>query len=147
MRGTLAATGQPRGTPIQTNSSLIRLAIRIDQREPFGMHPLIRDSLPTDVPMITAIYAHAVLHGNASFELDPPDATEIARRRNRGAAVHAPHRAAAHYGSHALHPTRRLQRHADRGRQNFFGESVASRRASRLAPGFAAIPGVSTSPG
>ena len=82
MRGTIAATCQPHGTPIQTNSSLIRLAIRIDQREPFGMHPLIRDSLPTDVPMITAIYAHAVLHGNASFELDPPDATEIARRRD-----------------------------------------------------------------
>ena len=77
MRGTIAATCQPHGTPIQTNSSLIRLAIRIDQREPFGMHPLIRDSLPTDVPMITAIYAHAVLHGNASFELDPPDATSL----------------------------------------------------------------------
>ena len=31
---------------------------------------------------ITAIYGHAVLHGNASFELDPPDAIEIARRRD-----------------------------------------------------------------
>lgn len=46
------------------------------------MSLLIRDSLPGDVPAITAIYGHAVLHGNASFELDPPDATEIARRRD-----------------------------------------------------------------
>ena len=46
------------------------------------MTPLIRDSLPGDIPSITAIYGHAVLHGNASFELDPPDAIEIARRRD-----------------------------------------------------------------
>ena len=45
-----------------------------------AMSLLIRDSLPTDVPEIAAIYGHAVLHGNASFELDAPDATEIARR-------------------------------------------------------------------
>jgi phosphinothricin acetyltransferase len=32
------------------------------------------------VPAITAIYAEAVLHGSASWELEPPDATEIARR-------------------------------------------------------------------
>ena len=46
-----------------------------------AMSLLIRDSLPTDVPEIAAIYCHAVLHGNASFELDAPDAAEIARRR------------------------------------------------------------------
>ena len=46
------------------------------------MSLLIRDSLPTDIPAITAIYGDAVLHGNASFELDPPDAAEIARRRD-----------------------------------------------------------------
>jgi phosphinothricin acetyltransferase len=43
---------------------------------------LIRDSLPGDVPAITAIYAHAVRYGNASFEFDPPDAMEIAGRRD-----------------------------------------------------------------
>ena len=43
---------------------------------------LIRDSLPGDVPAITAIYGHAVLYGNASFELEPPNATEIGRRRD-----------------------------------------------------------------
>ncbi len=43
---------------------------------------LIRDSRSDDVPAITAIYGHSVLHDNASFELDPPDAAEIARRRD-----------------------------------------------------------------
>jgi phosphinothricin acetyltransferase len=52
---------------------LIRLARLASRREPFAMPLLIRDSRPTDVPAITGIYGHAVLHGNASFELDPPD--------------------------------------------------------------------------
>jgi phosphinothricin acetyltransferase len=42
---------------------------------------LVRPSLATDIPAITAIYAHAVTHGTASFELTPPDAAEMARRR------------------------------------------------------------------
>ena len=33
-----------------------------------------------DVPAITAIYAHHVLHGLATFEEVPPDAAEMARR-------------------------------------------------------------------
>ena len=41
----------------------------------------IRESRDSDLPTITAIYGHAVLHGLASFELDPPDAVEMARRR------------------------------------------------------------------
>jgi L-amino acid N-acyltransferase YncA len=41
----------------------------------------IRDSRDQDVPAITAIYRPNVLHGRASFELDPPDEAEIARRR------------------------------------------------------------------
>ena len=41
----------------------------------------LRASLETDVPAITAIYAHAVTHGTASFELAPPDQPEMARRR------------------------------------------------------------------
>ena len=32
------------------------------------------------VPAITAIYAEAVVHGTASWELDPPDTVEMARR-------------------------------------------------------------------
>ncbi len=40
----------------------------------------IRPSLPSDLPAITAIYAHHVLHGTGTFELDPPDIAEMARR-------------------------------------------------------------------
>jgi L-amino acid N-acyltransferase YncA len=43
---------------------------------------LIRESRPDDVPAIAAIYRHAVLHGNASFELEPPTVEEMARRRD-----------------------------------------------------------------
>lgn len=42
---------------------------------------LLRDSLDADLPAITAIYHHAVLHGTGTFELDPPDAAEMGRRR------------------------------------------------------------------
>ena len=42
---------------------------------------LIRTSRDADVPAITAIYSVAVRTGTASFELEPPDETEIARRR------------------------------------------------------------------
>ena len=41
----------------------------------------IRPATPTDVPAITRIYAHAVKHGTASFELEPPDEAEMARRQ------------------------------------------------------------------
>ncbi|HVV63481.1 MAG TPA: GNAT family N-acetyltransferase [Pseudolabrys sp.] len=40
----------------------------------------IRPARPTDVPAITRIYAHAVRHGTASFELEPPDEAEMGRR-------------------------------------------------------------------
>jgi L-amino acid N-acyltransferase YncA len=43
---------------------------------------LIRPSDAGDVPAMTAIYAHAVLHGSATFELEPPDEGEMARRRD-----------------------------------------------------------------
>ena len=42
----------------------------------------VRDSVAADVPAIAAIYGHWVLHGLASFELDPPPAEEMARRRD-----------------------------------------------------------------
>ncbi len=45
------------------------------------MQALIRDSRDDDIPAIAAIYAHAVRHGSASFELDPPDAIEMKQRR------------------------------------------------------------------
>jgi len=40
----------------------------------------IRPAGLADIAAITRIYAHAVTHGTASFELDPPDETEMARR-------------------------------------------------------------------
>lgn len=40
----------------------------------------IRPAEDGDVPAIQAIYAHHVLHGIASFEEEPPDQAEIARR-------------------------------------------------------------------
>lgn len=40
----------------------------------------IRPATPTDIPAIATIYAQAVLHGTASWELDPPDEAEMLRR-------------------------------------------------------------------
>jgi L-amino acid N-acyltransferase YncA len=40
----------------------------------------IRPATLADIPAITRIYAHAVNHGTASFELEPPDETEMTRR-------------------------------------------------------------------
>jgi phosphinothricin acetyltransferase len=45
------------------------------------MSLLIRAATAADIPAITAIYDQAVRHGTASFELEPPDAAEMARRR------------------------------------------------------------------
>ena len=46
-----------------------------------GMSELqIRPATSADLPAITAIYREAVLHGTATFELDPPDAAEMTRR-------------------------------------------------------------------
>ena len=41
----------------------------------------IRPATPADIPAITLIYAHAVKHGTASFELDPPDEAEMMHRQ------------------------------------------------------------------
>ncbi len=43
----------------------------------------IRDASSADVPVLTAIYAHHVLHGTGTFEEEPPDAAEIAARLSR----------------------------------------------------------------
>jgi len=44
---------------------------------------LVREVRPEDLPVITAIYADAVLHGTASFEIEPPDETAM-RQRQQG---------------------------------------------------------------
>ena len=52
---------------------------------------LIRASSAADIPAITAIYAHWVTHGLASFEVEPPDPTEMARRRDAVLAAGFPY--------------------------------------------------------
>lgn len=41
----------------------------------------IRPSTDADIDAITAIYAHHVLRGTGTFEITPPDATDITARR------------------------------------------------------------------
>lgn len=41
----------------------------------------IRAAAPRDIAAITRIYAHAIEHGTATFELEPPDDAEMARRQ------------------------------------------------------------------
>ena len=41
---------------------------------------IIRPATHADIPAITRIYGESVLTGTASFELEPPDETEMARR-------------------------------------------------------------------
>lgn len=48
--------------------------------EPAAAPLAIREATAADIPAIAAIYAHAVLHGTASWELEPPDEAEMARR-------------------------------------------------------------------
>jgi phosphinothricin acetyltransferase len=43
----------------------------------------IRPAVPADLPAIQSIYAHHVLHGLASFELDPPTLEEMRSRHDR----------------------------------------------------------------
>lgn len=59
---------------------------------------LIRDALDSDLPAITAIYAHWVKHGRASFELDAPDLAEMTRRRAAVLAGGYPYLVAEHAG-------------------------------------------------
>jgi phosphinothricin acetyltransferase len=44
--------------------------------------PIIRSSQDSDIPAITAIYAHHVRHGTGTFEVDPPSAADMASRRD-----------------------------------------------------------------
>jgi phosphinothricin acetyltransferase len=42
---------------------------------------ILRDAREDDMPAVQAIYAHHVIHGTASFELDAPPLAEMLRRR------------------------------------------------------------------
>jgi phosphinothricin acetyltransferase len=58
---------------MQTDESVTTLATSVS--------PSLRDSRAEDIPAIARIYGHWVRHGLASFELEPPEAAEVARRR------------------------------------------------------------------
>lgn len=51
----------------------------------------IRPARPEDMPAIAAIYGRAVETGTASFELEPPDAGEMARRHDALVAAGYPY--------------------------------------------------------
>jgi len=60
---------------------------------------VVRGSTAADVPAISEIYAHHVRSGTATFEIVPPDADEIARRRNAMLAESLPYLVAEDRGT------------------------------------------------
>jgi L-amino acid N-acyltransferase YncA len=58
----------------------------------------IRPAAAADIAAITAIYADAVEHGTASFELEPPDEAEMARRQRTLLAKNYPYLVALRAG-------------------------------------------------
>lgn len=54
----------------------------------------IRPAIASDIPGITEIYGHAVRHGTASFEVEPPDEAEMSRRFEKIVAGNYPYFAA-----------------------------------------------------
>jgi L-amino acid N-acyltransferase YncA len=59
----------------------------------------IRTGRAGDIAAITAIYADAVRHGTASFELEPPDETEMTRRQSALLAKRYPYLVAERSGA------------------------------------------------
>jgi L-amino acid N-acyltransferase YncA len=77
----------------------------------------IRPATPADIPAITRIYAEAVINGTASFELEAPDAAEMARRMKALTEAEYPYLAAesdgrlagyAYAGAYRARPAYRL---------------------------------------
>jgi L-amino acid N-acyltransferase YncA len=52
---------------------------------------LIRPSLESDLPTLTAIYGHHVLHSSGTFETEPPSLAEMTARRADVLAKNLPH--------------------------------------------------------
>ena len=59
----------------------------------------IRPAGPGDIAAITRIYADAVAHGTATFEIEPPDAAEMARRQQALLASGLPYLVAEQAGA------------------------------------------------
>ena len=60
--------------------------------------PFIRASLDSDLIAMTAIYAHHVLHGTGTFEVEPPCCADMAARRAEVLARGLPWLVAEHQG-------------------------------------------------
>jgi len=58
---------------------------------PETVRPVIRPCEESDVAAITAIYAHHVLHGLASFETAPPSESDMCRRHREIVAQNFPY--------------------------------------------------------
>jgi L-amino acid N-acyltransferase YncA len=63
--------------------------------------PIIRPSQDNDIPQITAIYTHHVLHGTGTFEVDPPNEADMTQRRADVLSKNLPYLVAAD-GQHLL---------------------------------------------
>ena len=97
---------------------------------------MIRDSASSDVDAIHEIYAHHVLKGLASFEEVPPDAAEIAKRREGVFALGLPYLVAevdgkvVGYAYATLYRTRTAYRHTLENsvyvRDGFAGRGIGS---------------------
>jgi L-amino acid N-acyltransferase YncA len=59
---------------------------------------IVRASTEADVARCAEIYAHHVVHGTASFEVDPPDVTEMKKRRAAVLDLGLPHLVAERAG-------------------------------------------------
>lgn len=59
---------------------------------------VVRDAVDAGLAEITAIYRHHVLHGVASFEIDPPDVSEMPRRWHGVVAADLPYLVAGQAG-------------------------------------------------
>ena len=98
---------------------------------------------PSDIAAITRIYADAVEHGTASFEFEPPDEAEMARRQQALLIGGYPYLVAerddavagyAYAGPYRARPAYRLTRRKIRSisRPNFSARASASRLLGRL---------------
>jgi phosphinothricin acetyltransferase len=65
---------------LRVDASLTSATFALSQQQAAVTQQLIRLATPDDIPAIQPIYAHAVLHGTASWEWTPPDEAELARR-------------------------------------------------------------------
>jgi L-amino acid N-acyltransferase YncA len=59
---------------------------------------IVRASTEADIVRCVEIYAHHVLHGTASFEVDPPNAAEMKKRRSAVLDLGLPHLVAERNG-------------------------------------------------